>query len=132
MMRSTRSATLLLFAVFAVGALSGVGAAVLLARNGVIDARPPRGPTGGFVGHLTRRLDLTDAQRDSVRAILERSRPAMDSLRREMRPRLETLQAEMRSAIHAQLTPDQQRRFTEMTKRYEAKRAEREDPHVPR
>jgi Spy/CpxP family protein refolding chaperone len=131
-MRSTRSATLLLVAVFAVGALSGAGGAVLLARNGVIDARPPRGPHGGFVGHLTRTLDLTPAQRDSVRAILDRSRPAMDSLRREMSPRFETLQRSVRSEIHKHLTPDQQRKFTEMTKRLEAKRAEREGTHAPR
>ena len=129
-MRSTRSATLLLIAVFAVGALSGAGGAVLLARNGVIDARPPRGPHGGFVGHLTRTLDLTPAQQDSVRAILDRSRPAMDSLRREMSPRFETLQRTVRSEIQTHLTPDQQRKFTEMTKRLEAKRAEREAPHA--
>ena len=72
--------------------------------------------------HLTHDLALTTAQQDSVRAILSRRRASMDSLWHEVGPRFETLQASVRSDIRAQLTPDQQRKFADMNKRFDAMR----------
>ena len=115
-------AALLLMAAFLAGVLCGGAGFLLAARNNVgpVHARP-RGH-GGYVNHLTRTLDLTEVQRDSVRAILERHRPAMDSLRREVAPRFETLQRTMRSEIRAQLTPDQQQKLEAMTRRSDSLR----------
>ena len=121
-MRSRSRAVLLLAAAFIAGVLCG-GAGMLLASR---DARPgtPR-MHGGYLNHLTRTLDLTEVQRDSVRAILERHRPAMDSLRREVAPRFETLQQTMRSEIRAQLTPEQQQKLADMTRRSDSMRSRR-------
>lgn len=122
-MRSQRRAVLLLAAAFLAGVLCGGAGFLFAARSnvGLVDSRPPRGH-GGYLNHLTRTLELTDIQRDSVRAILERHRPAMDSLRREVAPRFETLQQTMRSEIRAQLTPDQQQKLGDMTRRSDSLR----------
>ncbi|MEO8226525.1 MAG: hypothetical protein ABI637_03790 [Gemmatimonadota bacterium] len=72
---------------------------------------------------LTRDLDLTQAQQDSVRGILARRAAAMDSLWRDVGPRFETLKSTVRSDIRAQLNPDQQRKYAEMNKRFDAMRA---------
>ena len=127
-MASRGRAAALLIAVFVAGLLVGAGG-VALSHGAFVTQRRHHGPDE-FVQHLTHDLALDAAQQDSVRAILDRSRPAMDSLRREMSPRFETLQRTVRSEIQTHLTPDQQRKFTEMTKRLEAKRAEREAPHA--
>lgn len=122
-MRSTRGATLLLVAALVVGFVVGAGGMLLAQRSGWGPFRPRRHGPRGYVAWLTRELELAPAQQDSVRAVLERWRPAMDSLRRETAPRFETLQRGIRSDIRAQLNPEQQRRFSIMTQRYDAQRA---------
>ena len=59
-------------------------------------------------------LDLQPAQQDSIRAVLERWRPAMDSAWAEVRPRLETVRARIRSDIAAQLTEEQRVQYEAM------------------
>ena len=87
-MRSTRSAAVLLVAAFLLGALFGAGGHLLADRS---DRGPDRGPRergrSGYLDRLTHDLALTPTQRESVRVVLERHRPAMDSLRREVAPR---------------------------------------------
>ena len=130
-MRSRRGAAALLVAAFLVGALAGAGGSLIAERA---DHRPDRGGRGrgGYLERLTRELELTEPQRDSVRAILDRRKPAMDSLRREMEPRFETLQQAIRSDIRSQLTPDQQRKFIDMTRRSDSMRSRGGDAHAPR
>jgi Spy/CpxP family protein refolding chaperone len=130
-MRSTRSAAALLAAAFAVGVLTGAGGSLIAERVG--DARD-HGSRGrrGYLERLTDELELTEPQRDSVRVILDRSRPAMDSLRREMEPRFETLQQAIRSDIRSQLTPDQQRKFADMTRRSDSMRNRGGNDRAPR
>jgi Spy/CpxP family protein refolding chaperone len=130
-MRSRRGAAVLLLAAFLVGVLAGAGGTLIAERA---DDRPERGGRGrgGYLARLTEELDLSDSQRDSVRAILDRRKPAMDSLRREMEPRFETLQQAIRSDIRSQLTPDQQRKFTDMTRRSDSMRNRGGDSHAPR
>jgi hypothetical protein len=132
-MRSTRSAAVLLLAAFLLGALFGAGGHLVADR---LDRGPEHARRGGgrsgYLDHLTRELALTEVQRDSVRVVLERHRPAMDSLRREIAPRFETLQLAIRSDIRTQLTPDQQRKLDEMTMRIDAKRKHPGGPDAPR
>lgn len=130
-MRSRRGAAALLVAAFLVGAIAGAGGSLIAERA---DHRPDRDGRGrgGYLERLTRELELTEPQRDSVRAILDRRKPAMDSLRREMEPRFETLQQAIRSDIRSQLTPDQQRKFTDMTRRSDSMRSRGGDAHAPR
>ena len=131
-MQNRRRAALLLAAAFLVGALCGAAGMLVASQRDVGPSQPRRRGPHGYVEHLTRTLDLSPAQRDSVRAILERHRPAMDSLRREVAPRFETLQNTIRSEIRLQLSPDQQERLSDMTKRFDSMRTRGEDRHAPR
>ena len=132
MTKSTRTATLLLLAAFLLGALAG-GAALTLA--GRARGMGPGGrPTGqsGYLSRLSRDLDLSPVQRDSVAAILKRYEPRMDSIWQEIRPRFDTLRGELRTNINAQLTPDQQRHYAELLARHDAERRNRDSSNAPR
>jgi Spy/CpxP family protein refolding chaperone len=71
----------------------------------------------GIQSFLGRELDLTAAQRDSVRAILERSRPKLEAIWRDVRPRVDSVRSTIDSEIAAQLTPTQRTRFEEIRRR---------------
>jgi hypothetical protein len=129
MMASRSRAVTLLAAVFIAGLIVGIGVA-FLGRGYMPPARRHHGPED-YVARLTHELDLSPTQRDSVGAILTRRRASMDSLWRDVGPRFETLQASVRSDIRAQLNPDQQRKFAEMTKRFDAMRGPGAS-HAPR
>jgi hypothetical protein len=99
----------LLAAVFAAGIATGA-AVEAIADD---DRAPRRGRRGAeaMVGHLADELDLSPVQRDSVRAILERHRPAFEAAWREMRPRYDSLREQVRAEIAAQLSADQRARY---------------------
>jgi gas vesicle protein len=101
----------LLIAVFLAGALVGGALARL---------RPPMQgrDANGMIRHMTEELDLAQVQQDSIKAVLERWRPAMDSAWAEVRPRIETVRASIRSDIAAQLTAEQRTKYEEMIKRH--------------
>jgi Spy/CpxP family protein refolding chaperone len=126
-MKPTWKATLLLLATFAGGALAG-GAAVAVADRG--DMRRGHKPHGhdsdDHMEFMTRRLDLTSAQRDSVQAILGRYKPKMDSIWRQLGPRFETIKDSISTDIRRQLTPEQQVKYTEMIERFEKDRQDDE------
>jgi hypothetical protein len=60
-----------------------------------------------------------------VRAILQRREGSMDSILAEMRPRIEAARAVIRSEISTQLTPEQARRYQDLTARLDAERKEK-------
>jgi Spy/CpxP family protein refolding chaperone len=105
-------AAILLLAVFIAGAF--VGGAVMGRRAPMASTRGP----DGMIRHLTEELGLQPAQQDSIRAVLERWRPAMDSAWSEVRPRLETVRARIRSDIAAQLTDEQRAQYEEMVRQH--------------
>src|SRR3989475_2101422 len=74
--RSKLAAVGLLAAVFVAGGLAGWGGREATERDG----RGPRRGPDAMVAYLSRELDLSSAQRDSVRAIFARHRPETDSL----------------------------------------------------
>ncbi len=124
MTKSTRTATLLLLVAFALGAIAGIGGVTLYHR-------PPgmghsAGPSG-YLSRLSKDLELTPTQRDSVGAILKRFEPGMDSIWQDIRPKFETLRTALRSEINAQLTPDQQRHYAELLERQDARRRNGKD-----
>jgi len=125
MSKSTRTATLLLLAAFLLGAIAGAGALALYHRPGPSGGRAPG--ASGYLSRLTKDLDLTPVQRDSVGAILKHYEPRMDSVWQNFRPTFETLRAELRSDINAQLTPDQQRHYAELLERQDARRRNGKD-----
>jgi Spy/CpxP family protein refolding chaperone len=127
-MKSTWKATILLLATFAGGALAG-GAVIALADRGEMSygRREHRHhEKEDHIEFLTKRLDLTPAQRDSVQAILERYKPKMDSIWRQLGPRFETIKDSISNDIRRQLTPEQQTRYTEMIQRFENERRDDE------
>ena len=111
MVKRPWKAGVLLVAVFLAGALVGGAIARL---------RPPMQgrDANGMLKHLTEQLDLTRIQQDSIKAVLDRYRPAMDSAWAEVRPRIETVRARIRSDIAAQLTADQRAKYEEMMKHH--------------
>jgi len=80
-----------------------------------------------MVDYLARELDLSSAQRDSVRAIFARHRPETDALWARVRPQFDSIKAHMRVEIDAQLTPDQRVKHQQLIDRAEHHRRERED-----
>ena len=80
-----------------------------------------------MVAYLSRELDLSDAQRDSVRAIFARHRPETDSLWARVRPRFDSIKARMRTEINAVLTPEQRARHEQLIEQAEHHRKERSE-----
>ena len=123
--RSKLAAVGLLAAVFVAGGLAGWGGREAVEHDG----RGPgwgRGPEA-MVAYLSRELDLSSAQRDSVRAIFARHRPETDSLWARVRPRFDSIKTRMRAEIDAQLTPEQRTRHQQLIDQAEHHRRERED-----
>lgn len=77
-----------------------------------------------MVEHLSRELRLSVAQRDSVRAILERRREETDAFWREARSRFDTIRAAARAEIEEELTPEQRARYERLAEK-DAHRRER-------
>ena len=74
---------------------------------------------GAMVAFLTKQLSLSGAQRDSVRAVLKRHRPELDSIWHLVHPRMDSLRVMMHREIDAQLSPAQQRRYASLVRRFE-------------
>jgi hypothetical protein len=120
-------ATLLLVVVFLAGVGVGVVGHRLLGRRH--EGRPTMDRVVDMLGH---RLQLRSGQRDSVRAVLERHRPELDSVWAAFRPRFDSLQGTIGKEIEAQLDPDQRARFAELWQQFERRRRGRSPgPPVP-
>ena len=117
-----RSALLLLLAAF----LAGAGLGLVLGQRIGGGHHRHSGPRD-HLSRLTRELDLTPAQQESVRVVLDRHRPGFDSVWAESRPRYETLRARVRSDIRARLGPEQQARYDSIIQRRDAERRQREN-----
>jgi heavy-metal resistance protein len=111
-------AVALLAVVFIAGAAVGWGLRAWAAGAPTPHHRDPR----AIVADLAKRVGLAPAQRESVRAVLERHRAEMDSLWRAVRPRLDSIRTVMQAEISAQLTPAQQERFRDLVARHERQR----------
>jgi Spy/CpxP family protein refolding chaperone len=116
MTRSRLAAAGLLLAVFGLGALAGgVGVSLAEHRGGDAGTRPHS--RDSYLTRLTTELTLSAAQRDSIRAIMERNKPAMDSMWGEVRPRFDSLRTLVRDEIRGQLSPEQATKYQEMIER---------------
>jgi len=115
--RSKLWAAALLVAVFGAGAMAGWAIQASADDRG----RNRRRGTDAMVNYLAGELDLTAAQRDSVRAVFDRHRPAMKALWETVHPRMDSLRAAMRVAIAGQLTPAQQRTYQKLIADQEAR-----------
>ncbi len=116
MMRSRLAAAGFLLAMFALGVVVG-GVGVSAAEHRRYDPGEHRGGRNGYLDLLTTALELSPAQRESVEVILDRHGPVLDSLWEGVRPRFDSVRSVIRGEIRAQLSPEQQRKYTEMLER---------------
>ena len=123
MTKSKMSAAVMLVAAAVVGGVIGAWATSYVEHHG--RQGPGRGGREGYVERLTTELHLTAPQQDSIRAIMQRFEPAMDSLWRGLRPRFDSLRQVARSAIVAQLDPVQQQKYQAMLARRDSLYRER-------
>lgn len=121
--RSKVSAVGLLAAVFLAGGLAGWGGREAADRDA---GRGRHGPDA-MVAYLGRELDLTTAQRESVRTILTRHRPETEALWAQVRPRFDSIRTRVRAEIDAQLTPEQRAKHQRLIDEAEHHRKERQD-----
>jgi Spy/CpxP family protein refolding chaperone len=124
--RSRLGAVTLLVAAMSVGALVG-GIAVSVAEHRGTGPASHNHGRDGYVARLTDQLSLTAAQQDSVRAVLDRHRPEMDSMWQEVRPRFDSVRTIMRGEIRAQLSPEQQQKYQQLIERREREQRERKN-----
>lgn len=124
MTRSRTGAAVLLVATFVFGGLVG-GAATSMADRRSHRNRSDR-PRPSYVERLGADLGLTDIQKDSVRAVLDRHQPAMDSLWESIRPQFQSERQSIRIQINALLTPEQQAKYAELQRQDSLRRAEGE------
>jgi len=124
--RSRLGAVGLLIAAMSFGALVG-GIAVSAAEHR--DGGPVAHQHGrdGVMARLTEELALSGEQQDSIRAVLNRHRPAMDSMWQEVRPRFDSVRAVMRGEIRVQLSTDQQAKYQQLIERREREQRERKN-----
>jgi hypothetical protein len=122
--RSKLAAVGLLASVFLAGGLAGWGGREATDRDDRAKGR--RGPDA-MVAHLGRELDLTSAQRESVRAIFARHRPETEALWAQVRPRFDSIKTRVRAEIDAQLTAEQRERHQRLIEKAEHQRRERAD-----
>jgi hypothetical protein len=110
-MTRTRAA-LLLAGLFLLGAACGAFATCALVRHGHFGHGPfAFGRSGRMEEHivrrLTRRLDLDDAQSETLRAAVARARADLDRVRDETVPRVEAIIERAFDEVAPALRPDQ-------------------------
>lgn len=108
---------LLLAVAFAAGIAGGMALERVRAVRSWRAAERPfveAGPRGMRPLALFEQLDLTDEQRARIRAIVEASRPAIDSVFRLTAPQIAAIHDSVRAEIRTLLTPEQQERFDEL------------------
>ena len=115
------------FAMLALAALLGAGVGSGLTALALSHGHdePRRRGSDWYVELLTKELQLTAPQQDSVKAILERHSPAMEAIWTDMKERIDTARAAIRADIRTQLTAAQQARYTEVTAQLDAERRRR-------
>lgn len=114
-----------LLAAVAVAGFAAGAATVSYADGNRGEHRHERNERWSYSGMLQQELGLTDAQRDSVRAIVRRHRPEMRAVYESVQPRLDSIQRRLRAEVSAMLTPEQQRQYETLTARLATERAER-------
>ena len=113
---------LLLLAALLGGAVGSVATARLMGHAQGPHDRAAR--SAWYVDLHTHELSLTQAQQDSVRAVLKRHRPSMDSLWATLDQPMAQMRESIRADIRAMLTPAQQAHYAEVTARLDAHRRE--------
>ena len=124
--RSRFGAVALLGAAMGFGALVS-GIAVMAAEHRGNGPGNHNHGRDGYVARLTEELTLRREQQDSLRAVLDRHRPVMDSMWQEVRPRFDSVRTIIRGEIRALLSPEQQGKYQQLIERREREQRERKN-----
>jgi hypothetical protein len=116
--RSRTWAVVFLVATFAAGITVGAGGRALWVRYASAAAPERTRGLDRMMEELTEELRLGPAERDSVRAILQRHRTRMTAVWETVRPRFDSMRAQMDSEVSRQLTPEQQIKYRDHVTRY--------------
>jgi Spy/CpxP family protein refolding chaperone len=131
--RSKAMAGALILATFVAGAAVGVvGSSVT--EDGDRGRRDRDRPRMSYAERLQNELGLTDAQRESVSAILDRRQDAMRQIWEETRPRFDSLRVQVRNEITALLDESQREKYQALIARADRPRGDsgrREGPPPP-
>jgi hypothetical protein len=116
--RSRTWAVVFLVATFTAGITVGAGGRALWVRYASAAAPERTRGLDRMMEELTEELRLGPAERDSVRAILQRHRTRMTAVWETVRPRFDSMRAQMDSEVSRQLTPEQQIKYRDHVTRY--------------
>jgi len=108
--------------VFVAGGLCGSALSLRLLRGFHLGGRPP--VRLNIMGRLEKSLNLTEAQKEKIRPIVQRTQQETQRLRRENVRDLAAVMDRMHADLKAELTPEQGVKLEEMRKRFR-ERAER-------
>jgi Spy/CpxP family protein refolding chaperone len=109
---------------WAVGLLIAVAVAGFAAGAAIQSWVGHRGRgSDGYSGYLTRELNLTAAQHDSVATILRRHRPEMHAIFMTIRPQIDSARARVSDEVRRLLTPAQLTRYQQLLDKDRAERA---------
>ena len=116
--RSRTWAVVFLVATFTAGITVGAGGRALWVRHASAAALDRMRGLDRMMDELNEELRLGPAERDSVRAILQRHRTRMTAVWETVRPRFDSMRAQMDSEVSRQLTPEQQIKYRDHVTRY--------------
>jgi hypothetical protein len=75
--------------------------------------------TNRVLSRLTHDLDLDNSQRKAIETILDEGKVEIDKLHQDTEARFEAVRANTRESIRKLLNPDQQKKFEEVTARWD-------------
>jgi Spy/CpxP family protein refolding chaperone len=122
--KSKMLALLLLVAVAATGFFSGRASSYVDDGKGCEHRE-----RASFSGMLQDSLGLSDAQRDTIRVILQRHRGEMQALMEPVRARMDSVRMRVNDEIAASLPDDKRVRFAELRDKWRAERARTDSAH---
>jgi Spy/CpxP family protein refolding chaperone len=84
-----------------------------------------------MLNRLNKKLHLSPDQKNQVAAVLEKNHPAMTALHEQFRPKFQALREATRTEIRQLLTPSQQKKFDELSAKWDKRWAGRFPGHLP-
>lgn len=124
--RSKLYAAGLLVVTFAAGLAVGTGVSAFAGDRSQPEASRERRARASYADRLTRELELSPTQRDSVAQIVNVYQDSMAAMWQSVQPRTDSIRASIRRNIHDLLDADQQERYRAYIHRTDSARAARE------
>jgi Spy/CpxP family protein refolding chaperone len=117
----------------AAAALSLGGLAYLQAKEPGEHKHPHHGPKmhkmGNPLEHLSKDLDLTDAQKAQVQPIIDQAKPQIEAIHKEAMEKTHAIMESTGAQIRPLLTPQQQQKYDAMKKAHEDMRKAMQQMH---